>query len=357
MKNGKTLGSLLLAPLVAVMALSLSGCGKDVLDYRNVQVVNGKIYKGDANKPFSGTLTNVPDNEILQNQEAFAQIAPLIVRLADPREVPAAQNLGISWVGMLTVKTTSYCDVNVKDGWFDGEAVCKAPRSDDKTTTMNFKEGRLDGKFKYFDSVLSPNLLAEATFNDKGADGTLTVYSPRGGKAIGKIEFSDGKMDGKAETFNDNGDLLVKAAYKEGKLDGTQLHYTNDGKTKIEESHWSKGQKDGDVDFFYADSGKKREHSEWKNGKLEGVAQRWDQDGKLTMDQRFKDGNQVEDKLAAAAPAAAPAAQAPATDVDACVKHWVDAFHKEQGQDAMIAADQLDEWSEWCKQGKQAPSA
>ena len=37
----------------------LAGCKSDVLDYRNVQIVNGKVYAGDANTPFSGKVTNV----------------------------------------------------------------------------------------------------------------------------------------------------------------------------------------------------------------------------------------------------------------------------------------------------------
>ncbi|WP_369927615.1 toxin-antitoxin system YwqK family antitoxin [Xanthomonas sp. NCPPB 2632] len=70
--------------------------------------------------------------------------------------------------------------------------------------------------------------------------------------------------------------------------------------------------------------------------------------------------------LAVAAPPKAEAtdaasfADAPAVaDTDpatgACVDGWVTAFHKEQGADAPIAADQLQEWQEWCKAGKKAP--
>ena len=39
-------------------------------------------------------------------------------------------------------------------------------------------------------------------------------------------------------------------------------------------------------------------------------------------------------------------------DIDRCVDQWSDAFHKKNGEDAMIIADMLDEWGAWCKDGK-----
>lgn len=38
--------------------------------------------------------------------------------------------------------------------------------------------------------------------------------------------------------------------------------------------------------------------------------------------------------------------------MDNCVDQWSDAFHKQNGEDAMIMADVLDEWEIWCKAGK-----
>jgi hypothetical protein len=54
----------LVIPLAATL-LCLSACGHKVLDYRNAQFVNGKIYSGGANSPFSGAVTNVPNGQIL----------------------------------------------------------------------------------------------------------------------------------------------------------------------------------------------------------------------------------------------------------------------------------------------------
>lgn len=42
-------------------------------------------------------------------------------------------------------------------------------------------------------------------------------------------------------------------------------------------------------------------------------------------------------------------------DTDQCVDHWVDAYRKDAGEDAVVTQDQLDEWTGWCKEGKQPP--
>ncbi|WP_191486376.1 hypothetical protein [Pseudomonas sp. FEN] len=38
--------------------------------------------------------------------------------------------------------------------------------------------------------------------------------------------------------------------------------------------------------------------------------------------------------------------------IDSCVDQWSNAFHKENGEDALIMADMLDEWETLCKAGK-----
>jgi hypothetical protein len=38
--------------------------------------------------------------------------------------------------------------------------------------------------------------------------------------------------------------------------------------------------------------------------------------------------------------------------LDKCEQQWVDAFHKENGDDALISSDQIDAWDAVCKKGK-----
>lgn len=51
---------------------------------------------------------------------------------------------------------------------------------------------------------------------------------------------------------------------------------------------------------------------------------------------------------------AAPALSAPAvSSLDACVEQWADAFRKEEGELAVATVYHLEEWEQWCKEGKQ----
>lgn len=56
---------------------------------------------------------------------------------------------------------------------------------------------------------------------------------------------------------------------------------------------------------------------------------------------------------APAAPASTPSPVAAADAMsEACVTSWVTAYRKEVGQDVIVTQDQLDEWQQWCQQGK-----
>lgn len=43
---------------------------------------------------------------------------------------------------------------------------------------------------------------------------------------------------------------------------------------------------------------------------------------------------------------------APKVDTKKCLGMWTDAYHKEEGEEAMISADQIGEWERWCSDGK-----
>ncbi|QUN44431.1 hypothetical protein KEH56_35140 [Burkholderia cenocepacia] len=46
------------------------------------------------------------------------------------------------------------------------------------------------------------------------------------------------------------------------------------------------------------------------------------------------------------------AATTSSSDSDMCVSIWTAAFHRENGDDAIVTTDQLNEWQSWCKKGK-----
>ena len=282
--------SSLLLPLVAVLSLSLFGCSNQVLDHRNAEFNNGVIYAGNANEPFTGTVTNVPDIELLQNQNGFTAFGNVLVRIAFP---------GSNWSAraLTTVSITGYCEVSVRKGILDGKTVCKAPGTDNDGTVMHFKGGLLDGTMKYYNSTLARGEMAEATFENGVLTGKETIYNPR-----------------------------------------TRDH------DKIAVLHWA-------------------------NGALEGEFQYWDLKGNLTDEGSYMDGKKVvtevdkfKEELSkpvtiTAVKTTAPAPVAPTMSLDDCVGAWTAAYRKERSDpDVIVNIDQIDEWKQWCQQGKQAPT-
>jgi len=64
-------------------------------------------------------------------------------------------------------------------------------------------------------------------------------------------------------------------------------------------------------------------------------------------------GQQVSGGSSPAVPASTPSPMAaPDATSDPCVMSWVAAYRKEAGQDVIVTQDQLDEWQQWCHQGK-----
>lgn len=303
--------------LLAVF-ITLSGCGKSkVLDMRNAEYSNGRIYARSANTPFTGLLTNAPPSA-----------APAL---------QAAQSLLVNPIAQMRVVETylvyGLCDIEMKDGIPDGKAICRTTNNNEVTSQFNFREGKVSGKAALTQQMISGSrltgTLVAATFKDGRLDGTLEAFSPQTEKLIYHQELEDGIAEGK------------------------MVQYSPDGKTVIYRATLRGGLKDGVEEGFDAETGKLNGKAEWKTGKLDGVLQRWDQAGNLVTDQRYHEGVLTEDRLKSPAPNTTQMlTDALEGNSTSCVDAWTNAYHKEQGEDALISTAQLDEWAQWCAQGK-----
>src|SRR5689334_14506722 len=47
-----------------VIGLALTGCSAEILDFRNAEISNNKLYSRGDNSPFSGNVTNMPLNKM-----------------------------------------------------------------------------------------------------------------------------------------------------------------------------------------------------------------------------------------------------------------------------------------------------
>ncbi|SPK70847.1 conserved exported protein of unknown function [Cupriavidus taiwanensis] len=335
------------------VALVLTACAKQpTLDFRNAQIVNGKVYVRDANTPFSGIVTNVPNLQILSAQEGAEKFANaiginILATLGNIQVAPGMLAHGL----LLSVLAGTLCDVHVKDGMLDGQATCKSPQSDSVRLAMGFRAGRLDGALKLNDPRDPKHLVSEVSFKDGQPDGKQETHSPKTRKLTHIVPWSNGVLEGNEEGFDEvTGNRTLQATLVNGKYDGKFVRYAPDGNRVVYAVNFVRGQMDGVEEAYDPLSGTPTGRAEYAKGKLNGVVKRWDANGNLVSEEAYRDGTRV------AVPAIGQIERKmeSAESIDACVGGWTDAYRKEKGEDALIAMDQITEWESWCRAGKRS---
>lgn len=267
-------------------SLVMAACGKgEVLEFRNAQIVNSRVYAGNANAPYSGTLTNVPDVKMLHSGDGWAKFIRFIAAAA-PKSI---------------LETGTLCDVRVKDGWLDGAATCKAPRTDSVRYEMHFSKGKLDGSLKAYDHAGNNALVSTVTFKNGQPDGKQEVYWGEAHKLVHVIDWSDGVVNGKEEAY-----------------------------------HETTGERTLEATFV--------------NGKLHGVVKQWDAEGNAFGERIYRNGDEVRMSNGITP----GSANAPAQSIEACIDEWKNANRAERGEDSIISVEQIAEWRSWCNSGKRA---
>ncbi|WP_062082213.1 hypothetical protein [Caballeronia udeis] len=72
------------------------------MDYRNAEISNGQIFAGGDNKPFSGHLTNLPEQQIRNSRNGLAQVMQVV---------------GLGNQNFHGNSSAVLCDVDVKNGY------------------------------------------------------------------------------------------------------------------------------------------------------------------------------------------------------------------------------------------------
>ncbi|QFS37632.1 toxin-antitoxin system YwqK family antitoxin [Burkholderia cepacia] len=360
----------------------LTGCKGDVLDYRNVQIVNGRVFAGDANTPFSGKVTNVPVSGILNNQTGYQQMMQ-----SSAYVVPEAYRGGISSMAIHQF----LCDTKVTDGVLDGDVVCKAPQSDTVRMKMSFSNAALTGSMQIFDNTGDRTVL-DVNFSNGKPDGTEKVYYAPTKQLIGEFPWKHGSLDGTVKTYDGKtGNRLLEARYENGTANGEMVRYAPDGKRVIYRASFANNELDGAEDRFDPDTGELVSHSVWQMGvrvptpeEAQATAntlatlERTKQVKACVRDLRnatppdpMDVTGQQEAKRSAECEQRFPAvANVPVTPTppsstgtedrsawptedNACTQKWQKNFVAKNGPDAIIRYDMAWEWVDNCRAGKQ----
>ncbi|WP_052007276.1 toxin-antitoxin system YwqK family antitoxin [Burkholderia paludis] len=380
----------------ALPLLCLAGCKGDVLDYRNAKIVNGKVYAEDANKPYSGALTTVPSGVLLESQSGFHKVATSIERVLPSLTYDYVRAIGIdNFPTDPRIPVPVYCDTHVDNGIPDGTTACKAANTDNVRLEMTFKGGRPDGKLTMYTPDGASQKLATITFKNGEPDGRQEIYSPTTHRLVHASNWTKGAPEGQEEGFDENtGNRILIATYVNGQVNGPFTRYAADGKQITYRAIFVNGKPEGTEETYDPMTGKLTGRAEYTNGLLNGTVKRWNADGKLVYEKDYQNGqeslpapavtacldrrytafyrsgdlrenvnseqrNQWEAECKEESGGSAnstrrseSAATTSSSDSDICVSIWTAAFHRENGDDAIVTTDQLNEWQSWCKKGK-----
>ncbi len=105
--------------------------------------------------------------------------------------------------------------------------------------------------------------------------------------------YANGVKEGQSVEIDNRGQLLERFTYHNGKLEGS---YTKYNRSRIKETkEYKNGLLEGKVEVFY-DTAKVMEESYYKNGKRDGVAKWYDQEGNLSIEYTYVEGEWIKDE-------------------------------------------------------------
>lgn len=321
--------------LAFVLTNLVSGCKDSVLNSRNAQIIDGKVYAMGANEPFSGKLTNFPEAQLFPQQPGFNQLANAVSNTGAliPASSRALQAFGGVSNGSVLLPS-ALCTVSVKGGAPDGATTCTTPQSDIVRIKATFSSAALAGDFTLYDDA-GKRPLVTASFTQGHPDGTLKIYSPNTGKLIHMVPWQKGVLAGEEKAFDETtGNQTMAATLVDGHYEGDFERYAPDGKRVVYETKFSDGLIEGEEKAFDSATGMQIGQAEYLRGKLQGTVKRWNPDGTLIFEKLYEGGREI-----------------PASDsIKACVAQ----HQREDTSAAGISVSQNDAWEALCDEATSA---
>lgn len=304
MPSTYTLTKVSSAALLCIGAALLQGCSQKI-DARQAQSKQGLTYKTNADDPFTGTLVNFQPND-------------------------------------LGVPVHGACEVHLKDGLLNGTASCVYDNGA-KFLEIEYTNGKYNGEFKLWHSQTT-KMMAKTDWKNGVKDGIEEHYNPNSGKLVSQVHWTANKKNGQERIWDSDGQVLL-----------TDLSWTDGGgetgysKSAEHENHFKNGQYEG-VQRQYMWRGAYDIYSladatarQFGGAFFVPLLSKNPQDYKV-IERTYKDGQEVKTSAEiSAAPQAANSA------VDVCLDAKIAAFHKENGADAPIIDDVIQEWKVDCK--------
>lgn len=127
--------------------------------------------------------------------------------------------------------------------------------------------------------------------NNQVKNGTWIVYHPGSDIPKAVSDMVDGVYNGVHQTYSNRGQLEMAAAYVNNQLHGKFAKFKFGRKT--EEGEHLNGEAHGQWITYYPNKDIKQQETNYKNGKQHGTLRYFDEEGNITMEYEYKDGEKI----------------------------------------------------------------
>lgn len=134
-------------------------------------------------------------------------------------------------------------------------------------------------------------LLEEGLMIDGVKTGTWITYHPDTKFPATVTSYEGGMNNGPYMEFNERGQLSLRATYRNNLLHGPWAKYSF-GRTE-EEAAYKDGQLHGIYRAYQKRNGKLQSEAEYKNGVQDGIYRFYNEEGEVTLEYQFKNGEKV----------------------------------------------------------------
>ena len=243
---------------------------------RYLQNRNGIMYEPNQEKPYTGKYVKVWDGVTTWHD----------ANITTPFQLDFLSMNNDPLIWDTTLYKRKRLEGNFKNGIKDGAWVLYSLSR--RLIEGNFKNGIKDGAW-VFDSA----------YNNKRKkiyeNGNLVKYiewNSISGKIYEESNYKNGKLEGVQIAWHENGQKKMEKLYVNEKLNGTSTLWYENGQKEVV-TNYKEGKRHGLLTRWY-ENGKKRSEKNYKEGKLNGLMIFWNENGEVLTKDNFDNGKVVD---------------------------------------------------------------
>ena len=309
--------------IALLLAVGLTACGQDVIEFRNAEIVNGKLYRSGEDVPFTGHATNVPFTKIQTDETRDFFMA----------KDKYASNQTNKYGGNGRPDLPDYpaprnfiCEGGFEEGAPSGDFECSEEGSENIAFTYEIGGGGIS-KIILFSRSKPGFEIISASYKDHKLNGEFVITSSSTEKVLYSAHYVDGRLQGKVEAMN--------------------------GFTGLLEEKFEYNAETGEVllESFHKDGITVRERATQQQNGYVTAYSAFDERGNETVRGERVNGVMTEVPVGQNAQGHVAADEPPTVEdaVSNCMRDWVDAHNREVGMHSPISDEMMKRWEDGCK--------